>query len=438
MTYSLRSPFARWVLILFFAILASTVAGRMVTVSGASISCQGFLLCVPDHSLGWLKLVHILSVGIAAILMLIVCRKAWIEQRDQRIALPLTTILSVMFFGQSLVGAMQVIQGFPSHLVFLHRLTTVSLWISLLLLVYASGVLAADTGRVQHPSKRQRMRDFLALSKPLIVGLLLITTYGGLVIGGKEWPSFSLTFWTLIGGALAAGGSSALNQYIDRELDKNMQRTAKRPLADRRLMDAEGLAFGLGLSLSSYYILACFVNGLAALLSLAGIIYYVVIYSLWLKKATVQNIVIGGGAGAIPPMVGYAAATGHLDWTAWILFAIIFMWTPPHFWALAIVRMKDYQNAGVPMLPVVRGELETRRQIFVYTIELVLVTLLLPLLNLAGDVYLVSAVVLGGALLYAAWAVWKKGGNKVAWRMYKWSSTYLVFMFLAIMIDAVL
>ena len=438
MKYSLRSPFARWVLILFFAILASTAAGRVVTVTGVSMYCQGFLLCVPDHSLGWLKLAHILTVGIAAILMLIVFRKAWIEQRVQRIVLPLTTILSVMFIGQSLVGAMLVIQGFPGHLVFLHRLTTISLWVSLLLLVYASGVLTEDENRVQHQSKRQRLRDFLALSKPLIVGLLLITTYGGLVIGGKEWPSFSLTFWTLIGGALAAGGSSALNQYIDRELDKNMQRTAKRPLADGRLMDAEGLAFGLGLSLSSYYILACFVNGLAALLSLAGIIYYVVLYSLWLKKATVQNIVIGGGAGAIPPMVGYAAATGHLDWTAWILFAIIFMWTPPHFWALAIVRMKDYQNAGVPMLPVVRGELETRRQIFVYTIELVLVTLLLPLLNLAGDVYLVSAVILGGALLYAAWAVWKKGGNKVAWRMYKWSSTYLVFIFLAIMIDAVL
>jgi protoheme IX farnesyltransferase len=243
--------------------------------------------------------------------------------------------------------------------------------------------------------------------------------------------------WTLIGGALAAGGSSALNQYIDRELDRHMQRTAKRPLADGRLTDAEGLAFGLGTSLVSYYVLACFVNGLAALLSLAGIVYYVILYSLWLKKATVQNIVIGGGAGAIPPMVGYAAATGHLGWTAWILFAIIFMWTPPHFWALAIVRMKDYERAGVPMLPVVRGELETRKQIFIYTIELIVVTLLLPILQLAGIIYLVSSLVLGGALMYAAWDVWRQGGNKVAWRMYKWSSTYLVFIFLAMMIDAV-
>jgi len=437
MKYSLKSSFARLVLVLFFAVLALTIVGRIVAVTGAWAYCNGFPFCDPTRLLGWLKQLHILFVGVAAILMFFVLRKAWREQRNQNVLLPLTTILGVMFFGQALVGAMQVTQSYPPHLVFLHTLTTVALWVSLLLLVYTSGVLAVDHKKVVSLNKRQRVKDFIALSKPLIVGLLLITTYGGLVIGGKAWPSFSLTMWTLIGGALAAGGSSALNQYIDRELDRHMQRTAKRPLADGRLTDAEGLAFGLGMSLVSYYVLACFVNGLAALLSLAGIVYYVILYSLWLKKATVQNIVIGGGAGAIPPLVGYAAATGHLGWTAWILFAIIFMWTPPHFWALAIVRMKDYERAGVPMLPVVRGELETRRQIFIYTIELIIVTLLLPILQLAGTVYLISSLVLGGALIYAAWAVWKEGGNKVAWRMYKWSSTYLVFIFLAMMIDAV-
>ncbi len=438
MKYSLKTSFARWVLALFFIVLALTVVGRMVTLTGAWAYCAGFPFCAPDHPLGWLKQAHILLVGVASILMSVVLRKVWREQRDQSVLLPLTTILGVMFFGQVLVGAMQVIQSYPAHLVFLHTLTTIALWVSLLLLVYTSGVLASESTEVINQNRRQRTKDFVALSKPLIVGLLLITTYGGLVIGGKVWPSFSLTMWTLIGGALAAGGSSALNQYIDRELDKNMQRTAKRPLADGRLTNAEGLAFGLALSLISYYVLACFVNGLAALLSLAGIVYYVILYSLWLKKATVQNIVIGGGAGAIPPLVGYAAATGHLDWTAWILFAIIFMWTPPHFWALAIVRMKDYERAGVPMMPVVRGEMETRRQILIYTVELVIVTLLLPILDLAGNIYLISSLVLGGALIYAAWAVWKKGGNKVAWRMYKWSSTYLVFIFFAIMIDAVL
>jgi protoheme IX farnesyltransferase len=437
MKYSLRSSFARWVLALLVVVLALTVVGRIVVLTGAIAYCNGFPFCIPSHPLGWLKQAHILLVGIASVLMVFILHKAWREQRYQNVILPLTTILGVMFFGQALVGAMQVIRSYPPHLVFLHTLTTVGLWVSLLLLVYTSGVLVHDHQKIVRLDRGQRIKDFLALSKPLIVGLLLITTYGGLVIGGKAWPSFSLTVWTLIGGALAAGGSSALNQYIDRELDRHMQRTAKRPLADGRLTSAEGLAFGLGLSLISYYVLACFVNGLAALLSLAGIVYYVILYSLWLKKATVQNIVIGGGAGAIPPMVGYAAATGHLDWTAWILFAIIFMWTPPHFWALAIVRMKDYERAGVPMLPVVRGEMETRKQIFIYTLELIAVTLLLPILNLAGIVYLIASLVLGGALIYAAWAVWKQGGNKVAWRMYKWSSTYLVFIFLAIMIDAV-
>jgi protoheme IX farnesyltransferase len=418
--------------------IAVTIAGRVVSVTGAEAFCNGWPICTPTAPEGWLKLAHISLVGFASLLMLFVFRKAWMEQRGQRVILPLTTILTVMFFGQAVIGAVQISQTDMRHLVLLHRLTTLAIWPSLLLLVYVSGMLVRDELIPIADDRRQRRKDFVALSKPLIVGLLLITTYGGLVIGGKQWPSFSLTMWTLLGGALAASGSSALNQYIDRELDKNMVRTSKRPLADGRLTDAEGLAFGLGLSLVSYYILASFVNSLAALLSLAGIIYYVILYSVLLKKATVQNIVIGGGAGAIPPLVGYAAATGYLDLTAWILFAIIFMWTPPHFWALAIVRMKDYENAGVPMMPVVRGELETRKQILVYTIELVIVTLLLPILNLAGTVYLVSSLVLGGALLYAAWMVWRRGGNKLAWRMYKWSSSYLVFIFLAIMVDAVL
>ncbi len=315
-------------------------------------------------------------------------------------------------------------------------MSAIALWISLGVLVFTSGVLAKDPTEVVELDFRQRIKDFFVLSKPIIVLLLLVTTFSGLVAGTQGWPSASLTFWTLLGGTLAAAGSSALNQYIDRELDKNMQRTAKRPLADGRLTAAEGLSYGLALSLISYYIMAGFVNLLAALLSLAGIIYYVIFYSVLLKKATVQNIVIGGGAGAIPPMVGWAAATGQLGLEPWLFFAIVFFWTPPHFWALAIVRMKDYAKAGVPMMPVVQGEEKTRRLILVYTIELVVITLLLPFFNLTGTIYLISALVLGGLLLYAAWRVFKVGGNKVAWTMYRWSSMYLAFIFLAIMIDA--
>ena len=275
------------------------------------------------------------------------------------------------------------------------------------------------------------------LGKPLIVVLLLITTFGGLVVGGRAWPAPGLALWTMLGGALAAGGSSALNQYIDRDLDKKMQRTENRPLASGRMSPAEGLAYGLALCLISYYILAGFVNLTAALLSLAGILYYVVAYSLVLKSATTQNIVIGGGAGAIPPMVGWAAATGHLNLAAWILFLIVFMWTPPHFWALAIVRAKDYARAGIPMLPVVKGEKATRAQIMLYTVLLVATTLLLPLVHVTGRVYFVSAAVLGLLLLVAAWRVWKTPGNKVAWIMYRWSSMYLLLIFVALMVDAI-
>jgi len=437
MKYSLRSSFSRPALALFGATLLVTLLGRIVSVTGARASCSGWLYCVPTDSLGYFKLAHFISVGLASILMVWILRKAWREQRDNNLLLPLTTITGVLFLGQAFIGAIQVTRAFPMHLVVLHSLTAVALWISLSLLVYASGIYPGESSDLPRFDYRQRAKDFLALSKPLIVALLLLTTYAGLVAGTKAWPSASLTFWTLLGGALAAAGSSALNQYIDRELDRNMQRTAKRPLADGRLTPAEGLSYGLALCLISYYVMAGFVNFLAALLSLVGIFYYVIFYSVWLKKATVQNIVIGGGAGAIPPMVGWAAATGHLSLAAWILFAIVFMWTPPHFWALAIVRMKDYENAGVPMLPVVRGEAETRKQILIYTVELIAVTLLLPIFNLAGTVYLVSSLVLGGFLLYAAWRVWKVGGNKVAWTMYRWSSMYLAFIFLAIMIDAI-
>jgi len=438
MKYSLRSSFARQTLVLFFLVLLLTLLGRAVTLTGAAAYCQGWPVCMPTHPVGWLQLVHRLAVILASVQMILVMRKAWREQRENTLLLPLTTVLGVLFFGQALIGSLEVTHGLARHLAVLHGLTAVSLWFALLGLALVAGVQAVDPASVPVLDARQRLKDFFALSKPLIVALLLVTTFAGLVAGGKQWPSFPLAFWTLLGGALAAGGSSALNQYIDRELDKNMQRTAKRPLASERLTAAEGLAFGLALCLSSYYILAGFVNLLAALLSLAGIFYYVFFYSVWLKKATVQNIVIGGGAGAIPPMVGWAAATGRLDLAALILFAIVFMWTPPHFWALAIVRQKDYARAGVPMLPVVRGEEETRRQILIYTFVLVAVTLLLPLFNLTGTIYLVSALLLGLSLLYTAWRVWKVPGNKVAHIMYRWSSMYLAFLFLALMLDAVL
>lgn len=435
--FSLASPFTRLILTTVMATVLVTIGGRLTTVTGALALCAGWPLCVPLHPLGWIALGHRLAVAAASALMLWLFLAAWRNYREERVLLPLTTVVATLYFGEALIGAAQISDAAPLHLLVLHGLTSIALWLGLLTLAFVS--LTRPPLAVAYPRIpfRQRFMDFLTLTKPVVVLLLLATTITALVAGWGGWPPLSLTLYTLLGGALAAGGSSALNQFIDRDLDKNMQRTEKRPLAAGRMFPAEGLAFALALCLLSYYVLASFVNLVAALLSLAGIFYYVFIYSVWLKKATAQNIVIGGGAGAIPPMVGWAAATGGVDLVSILLFATVFFWTPPHFWALAIVRRQDYARAGVPMLPVVHGEAETRRQIWIYTWVLAGVTLLLPLLRLSGMIYLVSAVILNSWLLYGAWRVWKKEGNKVAWQMYRWTSMYLLFLFIAFMVDAV-
>jgi len=341
------------------------------------------------------------------------------------------------------MGGISVIREFPLHLIVLHSFSSIAIWAAFALQIVFVGsagrsIQEEQSEALQSHSRTRVLRDLLALTKPIVVALLLVTTFAGMVIGAKAWPSLQMTFWVMLGGFMAAGGSGAINQYIDRYDDVKMQRTQKRPIPSGRLTPGEGLAFGVAMTLTSFYIMAAFVNLLAALLTLAGIIYYVLLYSIFLKKTTVQNIVIGGGAGAIPPLVGWAASTGSLNIPALFLFAVVFMWTPPHFWALAIVRQKDYARAGVPMLPVVRGESETRWQIFIYTVELVSLTLLLPLFGLGGSIYLVAAAVLGILLLYSAWKVWKQGGNKVAWKMYRHSSMYLAFLFLALMVDALI
>jgi protoheme IX farnesyltransferase len=439
MKFSYATSFARLTLFVLAAVIILVIGGRVVASAGDPMSCAGWPLCLPAGATGWGQLFHRFSAVFASIFMLALLFEAWRIHRDHHVLLPLTTVTVTLFFAQAYTGALLTLRGFPEPLHILHVITASALWVALTGLVLAAGLLSRAPSVGFPPFNfRQRMLDFIALTKPIIVLLLLVTTYAGLVVGGKGFPSAALTFWTLLGGALAAGGSGALNQYIDRNLDQFMQRTAKRPLAAGRMTAAEGLSFGLAACIIGIYIHAGFVNFLAAALSLAGILYYVILYSIYLKKATVQNIVIGGGAGAIPPMVGWAAATGSLSIPAWMLFAIVFFWTPPHFWALAIVRAKDYELAGVPMLPVVRGEKETRWQIFIYTIGLVALTLAMPLFGFAGNIYLVLAGLFGGGLIYAAWRVYRIQGNKVAWQMYRYSSMYLAFIFIALMIDAVM
>jgi protoheme IX farnesyltransferase len=438
MKFSLSTSFAKLALFALITIVLLTIGGRMVALDGNPSTCPSWPLCIPYSYPAWAQLFHRITAALSAITVLGLLFEAWRTQRDQRLLLPLTTTFVVLFFSQVFVGMVQVTKGFPLYLMILHSITSVLVWISLVALVVISGFYAKDVVAFPPLNIKQRLKDILTLTKPIIVLLLLVTTFAGMVAGGKAWPSLSLALWTMLAGAFAAGGSGAINQYIDRDLDKNMQRTAMRPLAAERMTPAEGLSFGLGLCIASFYIMAGYVNLLSAFLSLAGIIYYVFLYSVWLKKATVHNIVIGGGAGAIPPLVGWAAATGRLDVPALILFLIVFMWTPPHFWALAIVRRKDYERAGVPMLPVIRGEAETRKQVWIYTLELVAVTFLLPILKYTGVVYLISAIIFGGILLYFAWRVFKSQGNKSAWTMYRYSSMYLMLLFLALMADALM
>lgn len=441
-THVLRftSPFARLTLWSSAAGLALLTSGALVSALDSGKACAEFPVCLPTEPLGWLALIHRALMLITGTLVSVQFVLAWRSQRSQTLTLSAVTAGFILFFGQGLMGALMVLRNFPVELVGVHALATAG-WIIAntlsLLAVGLAGRTAEDESLEARETLplRERLGDFYRLNKPIIVLLLLVTTYAGMVVGGKRLPSLELTFWTMLGGALAAGGASALNQYIDREVDKAMQRTAKRPIPSGRMKPAEGLAYGIAACLAAFFLLAGFVNLLAALLSLAGMVYYVILYSLWLKHATVQNIVIGGGAGAIPPLVGWAAATGSLNIPSLFLFAIIFFWTPPHFWALALVRRSDYARGGVPMLPVVRGEMETRKQVFIYTLELVGLTLLIPLFNLGGSIYLISALVLGLWLIGVAWRVLKQGGNKIAWTMYRTSSMYLAFLFLAMVID---
>jgi protoheme IX farnesyltransferase len=443
---SFRSPFARLALVTLAVIFVLLTSGAVVKSSGASAACSSWPLCsaglLPADPAGWINLTHRLLVALAGGLVLALFWRAWRTQRTQAPILVAATAATVLFVSQAILGA-QMVQGYPAYLLGLHQATATAVWGALVILVVAVGMAArsaADerTEALSIAGRKGLARDLLMLTKPIVVALLLVTTFAGMVIAAQDWPPFSLAFWTLLGGFMAAGGSGAINQYIDRADDTKMQRTQNRPIPSGRLTPAEGLAFGVGIALASFYVLTAFVNFLVALLSLAGIFYYVLLYSIFLKKTTVQNIVIGGGAGAIPPLVGWAAATGSLNIPSLFLFAVIFMWTPPHFWALALVRRNDYARAGVPMLPVVRGEKETRWQILVYTIELVGLTLILPVFGLGSSVYLIGAVALGGWLLSAAWKVWKQEGNKVAWKMYRYSSMYLAFLFFILMIDRLL
>jgi protoheme IX farnesyltransferase len=443
----LREPFAMLSVLTGGSVFALLISGSWLAANGAQLACSGWLFCeaslVPYDHFTWIHLLHRGFTLLSGTLMGILVVRAWRFQRGRTGILVATTVAGTFYACQGLMGLVEAGQSSAPHLLGLHAATAVMVWIALIVqvavVIWSPGSAAQESGDDRPRQARQLgrlLKDYLLLTKPVVVSLLLVTTFAGMVVGAKSWPPAMLTLWTLFAGFLAAGGSGAVNQYIDRFDDVKMQRTANRPIPAGRLTAGEGLAFGIAATIVAFYLMVAMVNFVAGMLTLAGTIYYVVLYSILLKKTTVQNIVIGGGAGAIPPLVGWAAATGGLNIPSLFLFAVVFMWTPPHFWALALVRKSDYSRAGVPMLPVVRGERETRWQIFIYTVELVGLTMVLPVFGLGGGIYFVAAVFLGGLLLLSAWRVWRGSGNKVAWKMYRHSSMYLAFLFIALMVDA--
>jgi protoheme IX farnesyltransferase len=282
-------------------------------------------------------------------------------------------------------------------------------------------------------------RDYIALTKPRIMSLLLVTGFCGMIAGARGWPGTTTAVAGMIGLALACGGASALNHVLDRDIDPLMgERTKKRPVASGRVAPSRALEFGLALSALSFVLLASTVNTLTAVLALVGNLFYVVVYTRWLKRSTPQNIVIGGAAGAVPPLVGWAAATGDITIPALLLFAIVFVWTPPHFWALALLIKDNYANARVPMLPVVRGDRETARQIVVYSVALVAVTLIPWAYGSAGLLYLASALALGGVFLWLAERLRRDLAPRRAAILFHYSLLYLALLFAALALDTVI
>jgi len=279
--------------------------------------------------------------------------------------------------------------------------------------------------------------DYLTLTKPPIIVLLVITAIGGMFLAAEGIPSLKTLALVSIGGALGAGGANAINHFLDQDIDSIMSRTVRRPVASQRIPPISALVFGLGLNVGAFFVLTYWVNLLAACLTLSATLFYVLVYTGWLKRNTPQNIVIGGAAGSIPPMVGWAAVTGSLELPALYMFTIIFFWTPPHFWALALMIQDDYQEAGVPMLPVVAGEERTTQNIFIYSLALVALTLLFSASDAVGLIYLFSAAVLGITFIALAWKLRVDYSIRRAKFLYLYSLLYLALLFSVMLADAV-
>jgi heme o synthase len=466
-----------------FTLLATLAAAAVyvLLLFGSNVTAASAALVFPDWPLMGGSLVpplteatsvHVLHRWAAVIVGLIVAALvvvAWRTQRGHAALWRLAVIVAVLYPIQALIGGAQVLTRLAEWTQTLHVALGALIWASTAGLAFASyytarvdapigaegrGGTTVDRGPTDGAGEGARrplsdsVRAYVALTKPRIIELLLVTTVPAMILAARDVPGLrivdftGLVIATLVGGTLAAGSANAINCYLDRDIDELMARTRRRPLPAHQVEPERAMVFGIVLGVVSLVLMAWLVNLVAAFLTLLAIAFYVVVYTIMLKRTTPQNIVIGGAAGALPPVIGWAAVTGSVGPPALVLFALVFYWTPPHFWALSLRIRRDYEAARVPMLPVVRGIAETSRQILLYTVLLVAISLVLFAVGRLGWIYLVAAIVLGAVFLRQAVALWRTGSAEAestagAIGLYRYSISYLSLLFLAVAVDAI-
>ncbi len=433
--------------------------GAQVANFDAGLLCLGFPLCSgsalpPPTPLAFLPWAHrflaFLFLGLVLALAIRLHRRP--DEPGTRLR-RWTTVVLVITMAQIALGAAMVVQLLPSWFRAAHLLVGTALWAALVVLVFHSNRTAQPTMGAHGVSLRSQgtsprtgpiagrptvVADLITLTKPRIISLLLLTTIAPMFITPAGIPTVSLVLWVLLGGYLMAGGANAINMWFDRDIDDKMSRTRLRPIPAGRIAPGTALAFGVALGLLAFGVFWYRVNHLSAWLALGGLLFYVFVYTIWLKRSSPQNIVIGGAAGAFPPLVGWTAMTGQLDLAAVYLFAIVFYWTPPHFWALALIKQREYARAGVPMLPVVRGESRTKFEMLAYTLILLPLTIMPSVFGALGTFYGIAAFLLGARLLwYCIRLIRERATIAVAWQMYRYSLVYLALLFVAMGVDRV-
>ena len=431
--------------------------GSYVTGSGAVLACPGWPLCTPawgvNHHLADINILHrvyAVFVGLVTLWTLISALRRWRVARGQAIV---GLVGGVLFVWQAIVGGLIVLLREPAFVAGLHLALATAVWGTLVLLagLAVRQLRAAPAleeieqmemveveARKEMSVVRQTIANYVDLMKPHVTVLLLGVTAAAMSIAKQGLPPIGLLIPTLVGGAMAAGSANCINCYIDRDIDSIMGRTQRRSLPSGRVEPQQALVFGIILGVASFIVLYVFVNLLSAVLAFSAILFYVFVYTLGLKRTTTQNIVIGGAAGAVPVLVGWAAVTNSLSLSAIWMFAIIFFWTPPHFWALSLLISKDYEKAGIPMLPVVKGEAETRRQILLYSVFLLALTVAMFVLGMMGYFYLVGAGLLGAGLVFLAVRLWRERSKKVARTLFWYSNMYLAAIFAIMVLDRVI